>query len=64
MSCPLLGLLASLANIDSTARLRLSVSMIFAVQAGRAQQRSWKRKTPHRNGAVTAKRAKRSAAAA
>jgi len=46
MSRPLRGLLASLANIDPCARLRLLVSMIFVERAGLAagfaQQRSWK----------------------
>ena len=36
MSSPLRGLLVSLANIDPCARLRLSVSMIYAAQAGPA----------------------------
>src|SRR5271154_3437826 len=46
MSSPLRGSLASLANIDPCARLRLSVSMTFAARTGLAagfgQQRPWK----------------------
>jgi hypothetical protein len=68
MSGPLRGLLASLAIIDPCARLRLLVSMVFAGRSrpGRPASRSKDHgcPSPHRSGAVTAKRAKRSGAAA
>jgi hypothetical protein len=58
MSRPLRGLLASLANIDSSARLRLLVFMVFAERAGPAGRlgsaKIMKTKPPHRNGAVIA----------
>jgi len=60
---PLRGSRAARASLDSSARLRLSVSMIFA--AGRLRSaKTMEAKKPHRNGAVTAERAKRSGAAA
>jgi hypothetical protein len=69
MSRPLRGLLAALANIDSSARLRLVVSMIFAARSGPAgriaQQRSWKQNaTAARRGHRVAGEAQRSSRAA
>ena len=65
---PLRGLLVSLASLDASARLRRLAFMAFAAGSRPCGPASLSKDhgcaSPHRRGAVTAKRAKRSGAAA